>query len=342
MMNKICLEFLNELIQTKYCNYCEVSSKEKTLFPCSICLSIYYCGKEHQQRAWKLKHNKICKELLLHYLCEQFFHSFNEPFLMKEWKNFSNEPSFSVPLILNTWEDYFKIFHSKIINFPIFSFEMNSQHKALFSLEEILKVCLTESLTIPLTILFCLRKFVLQKDLSLLRIHLVGTSQVEERSRKEVFEELHDLLLQKYKLEISFIGPEVSSNLNGIIESYRNQDIQLLFFRQLYQDYFNSRYGHQTPHIVFCFNSGIFSEEYKEDWKPTLSIFLNSLHVPIVFTSYDADETEKTALLFEETSYKLFMKQNNPFQSLQPKQDVLHQDKVFYNNFGIVIISALE
>jgi len=55
-------KYWKKLDANKWCDECNVTQKDKKLFACGACFSVYYCSAGCQRKAWNY-HKRICKKL---------------------------------------------------------------------------------------------------------------------------------------------------------------------------------------------------------------------------------------------------------------------------------------
>jgi hypothetical protein len=108
------------------------------------------------------------------------------------------------------------------------------------------RICLTEFLSFPFTIFYCVRQL-LSLEGGDLTVDVIGASQDVEEPAYLVFGTLLELL-HLSSLDVGFIGPQVSLY-------HRNQKGNPSF--RFYSGFYHHYRRPKKPDLVICFNSGL-------------------------------------------------------------------------------------
>ncbi|RHZ69731.1 hypothetical protein Glove_279g27 [Diversispora epigaea] len=303
------------------CHVCFRTSKDlqnyQPLIPCSQCLIIFCCSQEHWTQH-REKHQTLCKTYQLMINCERIRYQDTSETLWapEEW-----DESAIYPPLPKDWNGYFK-------------WRKNSQFIQLDTLCRVI----TNSLSLPLTILSALERFYTRHNLRSLEemvIHIIGASQYEILALM-TFEEIMHVLPNIKILRIILIGLEMPQQNSGIPLSCcsrcteANRKRICAFYPMSYHEYGHSS-NYTTPHITVGFN--IELEENTELWEPTIE-FLLEKEVPCILTSYSKEEAIQDVKILKSWGTKILVgAKENKWGSTMPLLEPQKVDKFYHNNF---------
>ena len=138
-----------------------------------------------------------------------------------------------------------------------------------------------------------------------LKIHVIGASPDYELPTTDIYEELLHCLPFLMELTVIFVGPDVppmKDEYNATccksctLENRKRKYVQV---GMTYHEYYAIHHHHFTsagynlqdfiPDIVVAFNSGMFNDNDRDSWDPTIKVLLD-MEVPCLFSSYNLRE----------------------------------------------------
>ncbi|CAG8673006.1 16208_t:CDS:2 [Racocetra persica] len=195
---------------------------------------------------------------------------------------------------------------------------------------------ITNSLSLPLTILSALERFYSRSQLRSfdgLVIHLIGAGKYEVSALMS-FEEIMHILPNIRTLQLILIGIELSSKTMGVSlqccpRCTKADRKRIYSLHPISYHEYSASDDFITPQIVVGFNIGL----YDEFWKPSVE-FLIEKELPCIFTSYSKDEANQDAKMLKTLGAKIIVSANeNKWRSTMPLVEPQETDKFYYNNY---------
>lgn len=273
---------------------CAVCAKEQNLIDCPKCQKISYCSKSHLKLDEKV-HQQVC------------------PFLCQINEDESLEIS---------REDLKKM---------ILKIKFNSEKlkwKDYFSLDSSVSRKISNFLSYPFTLLYCIGKYNLKE---LKRIHIIGASKQEIE-----FLEIWKILFKKFEnLTVTFIGPELKKP--GNFQVINNGVLEV--FNRKYHEYVKN--NKDSPDIIVGFHLGLTVPDY--NWLESIQK-MKHFKKCILLTGFSRDELLMDYNEIEEhINIKMKVEPKlNPFASLKVNQSGTLANDLYKNNMYYSIFDKLE
>uniref|UniRef100_M4BKS4 Mitochondrial splicing suppressor 51-like C-terminal domain-containing protein n=1 Tax=Hyaloperonospora arabidopsidis (strain Emoy2) TaxID=559515 RepID=M4BKS4_HYAAE len=182
-----------------------------------------------------------------------------------------------------------------------------------------------------------------------LTIHILGADYREGNSGAatfEVFRAFTEHVAARTRLtllQLVLVGPNVSRTLH--LEEFTQTclvpvsdtgeattcDVRIRYFVGSFEAYFQDKAQVWKPDLVVCFNAGIWG--YNE-WLPAIQLVLKDVQVPLLVTSYNADEAGDDEDVLDEMKLGewLWRPEKNPWGATTPRATNNADAKVLKEN----------
>ncbi|KAG7398158.1 hypothetical protein PHYBOEH_011567 [Phytophthora boehmeriae] len=167
-----------------------------------------------------------------------------------------------------------------------------------------------------------------------LTIHLLGADHCEGNTGQETFEVFKRfsqyVATETYvtALHLVLVGPNISSKLHLTRVSKtctandesngRTCQVEASYFVGDFEDYFADKTLYCKPDLVVCFNAGIWGYD---QWLPAIRLVLNEVRVPLLVTSYNANEAGDDEDVLDELNPAIWLwrAEKNPRGACTPR-----------------------
>lgn len=311
------------------CRECYAAGTDVHLITCPICHGVAICqdcydrGNVRFHPAPEIACFSECDEHLLSIACIGCVAVMKAPLMVESETDCS---SFWKP---KTWGDYLRRKRG--------DFELPEQ---MFWVAPVV-ACLTDHLTIPLTIQHALvraEEYGKQKSSSYTRlvVHIMGASAFESMGESKYVELVRLMPALKY-IHIYLIGTDIPEKPSGQFnrpERIRRDCVtRISIVRGLYHQVATTL---EEADLLVAFHPGIHDDDFTESWRPTIEyIRIEKPHIHCVFTGYNRDEVVKDSRILRDAGVNVLTEPlGNPFRGLRPFLDPTRELGDFiYSNF---------
>ncbi|DBA00024.1 TPA: hypothetical protein N0F65_002027 [Lagenidium giganteum] len=203
--------------------------------------------------------------------------------------------------------------------------------------------------TRSLTLIECMKRLLVEdtqsalaqqkaaNSLQELTVHLVGADHREGNTGEEtakIFELLFQFLQQEenvHCINLVLVGPNIARPLHLLRYACEADAlaVRVQYFVGSFDDYHDDKELYVRPDLAVCFNAGVWGYD---EWLPTLRLLVHDLGVPLLITSYNANEaSDDEDVLDDEVAppHWFWRAEKNPFGSLTHRHT--------RNDFGSVL-----
>ncbi|KAF2357726.1 Zinc finger MYND-type, partial [Trinorchestia longiramus] len=312
----------------RVCEICR-SADQQSLADCPLCHSVFYCSSEHRDQDLE-RHQKYCKYYILLVECDR----------VEAEKGIQDLP-FPVHV-----DEVYTPLPDKLVTL----LNPQLQRDSTAPLDAKAVTMITERLSYPLSLLYALQNISLGPEntvlheITELKLHVVGAKSFSELLGIIRWEYMAHRLPRLGQLRIVFIGPELFSDdqsggdivpENHILDDSgmtmceacqaKPRTIVYEMANMCYHDFVESSH-YSRPDLLIAYNCGFHEHTQTETnrrWEPTLPLLVAARAVPLVFTSYTAEEAQQDLVALQAVApvELLLSPHRNPYSSLRPYRE---------------------